>query len=189
MFVMSIYALCTAAITFSSRSRAQILAARILNCKRDRSPSPHSSFQPRSANVTSDGYVGMELAVVPVFQSEIVPKQVRGLVVETYQLMLFVRLTAPVPLCRRRQDAHILLVRRLDHEPDLLRYIPARREPTVADPIRAVLCHPRDRGGLHLVCPRGTLGSFPKDPSLERSWTDLVVPVIVSSMASREGPR
>lgn len=32
MFVMSIYALCTAAITFSSRSFAQILAARILNC-------------------------------------------------------------------------------------------------------------------------------------------------------------
>lgn len=32
----------------------------------------------------------MELSVVPVFQSEIVPKQVRGLVVETYQLMLFV---------------------------------------------------------------------------------------------------
>ncbi|KAI1414454.1 general substrate transporter [Hypoxylon sp. FL1857] len=67
MFVMSIYALCTAAITFSSQSRAQILTARILNY----------------------AYVGMELAVVPVFQSEIVPKQVRGLVVETYQLMLF----------------------------------------------------------------------------------------------------
>jgi MFS family permease len=33
MFVMSIYALCTAAITFSSRSFAQILAARILNCE------------------------------------------------------------------------------------------------------------------------------------------------------------
>lgn len=32
MFVMSIYALCTAAITFSSRSFGQILAARILNC-------------------------------------------------------------------------------------------------------------------------------------------------------------
>lgn len=32
----------------------------------------------------------MELSVVPVFQSEIVPKQVRGLVVETYQLMLYV---------------------------------------------------------------------------------------------------
>ncbi|KAM5347547.1 hypothetical protein ACJ41O_007371 [Fusarium nematophilum] len=67
MFVMSIYALCTAAITFSSRSFAQILAARILNY----------------------AYVGMELAVVPVFQSEIVPKKVRGLIVETYQLMLY----------------------------------------------------------------------------------------------------
>lgn len=33
MFVMSLYALCTAAITFSSRSFAQILAARILNCR------------------------------------------------------------------------------------------------------------------------------------------------------------
>lgn len=68
MFVMSLYALCTAAITFSSRSRAQILAARILNY----------------------GYVGMELAVVPVFQAEIVPRQVRGLIVETYQLMLYI---------------------------------------------------------------------------------------------------
>ncbi|KAL1856885.1 hypothetical protein VTK73DRAFT_8217 [Phialemonium thermophilum] len=67
MFVMSLYALCTAAITISSKIPAQILAARILNY----------------------GYVGMELAVVPVFQAEIVPKQVRGLVVETYQLMLF----------------------------------------------------------------------------------------------------
>lgn len=37
-----------------------------------------------------DAYVGMELSVVPVFQSEIVPKQVRGLIVETYQLMLYV---------------------------------------------------------------------------------------------------
>ena len=33
MFTMSVYALCTAAITFSSRNQAQILAARILNCK------------------------------------------------------------------------------------------------------------------------------------------------------------
>ena len=38
----------------------------------------------------------MELAVVPVFQAEIVPKQVRGLVVETYQLMLFVSDTFPL---------------------------------------------------------------------------------------------
>lgn len=40
-----------------------------------------------------DAYVGMELAVVPVFQSEIVPKQVRGIIVETYQLMLYVSIT------------------------------------------------------------------------------------------------
>lgn len=38
-----------------------------------------------------DAFVGMELAVVPVFQSEIVPKRVRGMIVGTYQLMLFVR--------------------------------------------------------------------------------------------------
>ena len=68
MFVMSVYALATAAITFTSKTQGQILAARLLNY----------------------AYVGMELAVVPVFQAEIVPKQIRGLVVETYQLMLFV---------------------------------------------------------------------------------------------------
>lgn len=39
-----------------------------------------------------DAYVGMELAVVPVFQSEIVPKHVRGFIVETYQFMLYVGL-------------------------------------------------------------------------------------------------
>ena len=88
MFVMSIYALCTAAITFSSRNQAQILTARILNCK------PILRYNllhiPSLTRSSADGYVGMELAVVPVFQAEIVPKQVRGLVVETYQLMLFV---------------------------------------------------------------------------------------------------
>jgi MFS family permease len=33
MFVMSLYALCTAAVTVSSRSFPQILSARILNCE------------------------------------------------------------------------------------------------------------------------------------------------------------
>lgn len=32
----------------------------------------------------------MELAVVPVFQAEIVPKKIRGVIVETYQLTLYV---------------------------------------------------------------------------------------------------
>lgn len=35
-----------------------------------------------------DVYIGMELATVPVFQSEIVPAPVRGLAVSTYQLSL-----------------------------------------------------------------------------------------------------
>ncbi|QRD85451.1 general substrate transporter [Aspergillus flavus] len=66
MFSMSCYALITATITVTSGNRDQILAARILNYV----------------------YVGMELAVVPTFQSEIVPAQVRGLAVGTYQFSI-----------------------------------------------------------------------------------------------------
>ncbi|RAK97661.1 putative sugar transporter [Aspergillus ibericus CBS 121593] len=66
MFCMSGYALITATITVTSLNRDQILAARILNYV----------------------YVGMELAVVPTFQSEIVPAPVRGLVVGTYQFSI-----------------------------------------------------------------------------------------------------
>ncbi|KAL4999750.1 general substrate transporter [Aspergillus recurvatus] len=66
MFTLSIYALITATITVTSNNTAQIMAARILNYV----------------------YVGMELSVVPVFQAEIVPAEVRGLVVGTYQLSL-----------------------------------------------------------------------------------------------------
>ncbi|KAL4779739.1 general substrate transporter [Aspergillus varians] len=66
MFTMSIYALITATITVTSNSNEQIMAGRILNYV----------------------YVGMELAVVPVYQSEIVPAPVRGFIVGTYQLSL-----------------------------------------------------------------------------------------------------
>ncbi|KAL4893114.1 general substrate transporter [Aspergillus ambiguus] len=66
MFIMSVYALGTATIAVTSNTKDQIMAARILNYV----------------------YVGMELSVVPVFQSEIVPAPVRGLVVGTYQLSL-----------------------------------------------------------------------------------------------------
>lgn len=55
--------------------------------------------EPLFADNPTDAYVGMELAVVPVFQSEIVPKQVRGLIVETYQLMLYVSWPARVEYC------------------------------------------------------------------------------------------
>lgn len=49
MFSMSVYALCTATIAVTSFHREQIMAARVLNYI----------------------YVGMELGVVPTFQSEI----------------------------------------------------------------------------------------------------------------------
>lgn len=54
MFSMSCYALITATITVTSNKPEQIMAARILNYV----------------------YVGMELAVVPIFQSEIGMKDV-----------------------------------------------------------------------------------------------------------------
>ncbi|KAF5027092.1 hypothetical protein F66182_804 [Fusarium sp. NRRL 66182] len=68
MFIMSVYALGTATIAVTSFHREQIMAARILNYV----------------------YVGMELGVVPTFQSEIasVPAQARGFMVGSYQLSL-----------------------------------------------------------------------------------------------------
>ncbi|KAM0277362.1 hypothetical protein ACHAQH_005879 [Verticillium albo-atrum] len=68
MFAMSIYALGTATIAVTSNTKEQIMAARILNYV----------------------YVGMELSVVPIFQSEIVPAPVRGFIVGTYQLSLVI---------------------------------------------------------------------------------------------------
>ncbi|KAH8702208.1 general substrate transporter [Talaromyces proteolyticus] len=66
MFTMSLYALVSATITVTSNTRQQIMAGRILNYV----------------------YVGMELSVVPNYQSEIVPAPVRGFIVGTYQLCI-----------------------------------------------------------------------------------------------------
>ncbi|KAF9880843.1 sugar transporter [Colletotrichum karsti] len=66
MFVMSVYALISATVVVTSTRKEQILVGRILNYV----------------------YVGFELSVVPVFQSEIVPAPVRGMVVGTYQLAI-----------------------------------------------------------------------------------------------------
>ncbi|RDW85206.1 putative sugar transporter-1 [Coleophoma cylindrospora] len=66
MFSMSCWALVTATIAVTSSSRWQILSARMLNYV----------------------YIGMELSVVPIYQSEIVPARARGFVVATYQLSL-----------------------------------------------------------------------------------------------------
>ncbi|WYZ41399.1 hypothetical protein EsH8_V_000294 [Colletotrichum jinshuiense] len=66
MFVMSVYALVSATIVVTSTKKEQILVGRILNYV----------------------YIGFELSVVPVYQSEIVPAPVRGMVVGTYQLAI-----------------------------------------------------------------------------------------------------
>lgn len=68
MFLMSCWAICTATILISSRAREQALVGRILNYI----------------------YIGMELSVCPVFQAEIVPHQIRGFVVGTYQMSLLI---------------------------------------------------------------------------------------------------
>ncbi|KAH8671636.1 general substrate transporter [Xylariales sp. PMI_506] len=66
MFGMSCWALVSATISVTSQTRSQIMAARILNYL----------------------YIGVELSVAPIFQSEIVPAEARGLAVGTYQLSI-----------------------------------------------------------------------------------------------------
>ncbi|KAF0325277.1 vegetative cell wall protein gp1 [Colletotrichum asianum] len=68
MFSMSVWSCIATTVIMTSKSRDQILAARIL------------------AYI----YIGMELAVVPIYQSEITPQCARGFVVGTYQLSLAV---------------------------------------------------------------------------------------------------
>ncbi|KAI0018645.1 sugar transporter [Xylariomycetidae sp. FL0641] len=66
MFAMSVWACVGATLVITSRTGAQMLAGRTLNYL----------------------YIGMELAVVPVFQAEVTPRRARGFVVGTYQLSL-----------------------------------------------------------------------------------------------------
>lgn len=66
MHVMCVWALISAAVCVSARGRVQVVAGRMINYL----------------------YIGMELAVVPIIQSEMVPAPVRGFIVGTYQLGL-----------------------------------------------------------------------------------------------------
>ncbi|KAH8878698.1 general substrate transporter [Thozetella sp. PMI_491] len=66
MFSMSCWAIVCAVIVVTSQSRSQIMAGRVLNYI----------------------YIGMELSVVPIYQSELVPAHARGFVVATYQTSL-----------------------------------------------------------------------------------------------------
>lgn len=68
LFIMCFWAILAAIILITSRHRVQIVVGRTV------------------AYV----YIGMELALVPVLQSELVPAEVRGLVVGTYQSGLLV---------------------------------------------------------------------------------------------------
>ncbi|TQN69344.1 Major facilitator-type transporter ecdD [Colletotrichum shisoi] len=78
MFAMSAWAVIPATIAVTSNSREQIMAARILNYI----------------------YVGMELAVVPVYQSEIVPSEIRGFAVGSYQFSLMFGTLIVNSVCR-----------------------------------------------------------------------------------------
>lgn len=66
MLSLSIWAMISSTVIVSSFSKWQMLVGRIL----------------------FNGYMGMELAVLPVYQAEVVPTQARGLVVSTYQLAI-----------------------------------------------------------------------------------------------------
>ncbi|TDZ30280.1 MFS transporter fmqE [Colletotrichum spinosum] len=78
MFSMSAWAVIPATIALTSSTREQIMAARILNYI----------------------YVGMELAVVPVYQSEIVPSEIRGFAVGSYQFSLMFGTLIVNSVCR-----------------------------------------------------------------------------------------
>ncbi|KXH25970.1 sugar transporter [Colletotrichum nymphaeae SA-01] len=78
MFGMSAWAVIPATIAITSSTREQIMAARILNYI----------------------YVGMELAVVPVYQSEIVPSEIRGFAVGSYQFSLMFGTLIVNSICR-----------------------------------------------------------------------------------------
>ncbi|KAH8893559.1 general substrate transporter [Thozetella sp. PMI_491] len=68
MISMSAWAIMCAIIIITSKNKDQIMAGRCLNFL----------------------YVGMEISVVPVYQSEITPRKVRGMVVGTYHLALII---------------------------------------------------------------------------------------------------
>ena len=68
MVIMCGWAIVAAVILVTAQNRNQVLAGRIIGYV----------------------YIGMELAIVPIFQSEIAPAHVRGFVVGTYQFGLLV---------------------------------------------------------------------------------------------------
>jgi MFS transporter, SP family, sugar:H+ symporter len=72
-WVMSCWAILSAILLVTAQSKEQVLAGRVLNYV----------------------YLGQELVTVPVFQSEICPPAIRGMVVGTFQLGTMVRPSSP----------------------------------------------------------------------------------------------
>lgn len=92
----------------------------------------------------------MELSVVPVFQSEIVPRQVRGLVVATYQGSIYVSLFLSCEIVANRNEGWWR-----DNERDLRRYQQAGRRQAVANSSGNLCSCPGDRYCFDLVYPGG----------------------------------
>lgn len=84
---MSVWVMIASAVIISSSSRWQILVGRTLFC---RYPRLKKQDKLNLCLRSQDIYLGMELAVIPVYQAEIVPAALRGYVVSTYQLALIV---------------------------------------------------------------------------------------------------
>ncbi|KAI9148952.1 Major facilitator-type transporter ecdD [Paramyrothecium foliicola] len=82
MFSMCFWALIAAIILVTSRHREQMIVGRCV------------------AYI----YIGMELALVPVLQSELVPREVRGFVVGTYQSGLLIGSLVMSGICRGTSD-------------------------------------------------------------------------------------
>ena len=69
MFIMSGWGILSSVLLITAERRTHMVTARVIGYV----------------------YIGMELALVPILQSELVPAQVRGLVVGTFQLGISVR--------------------------------------------------------------------------------------------------
>lgn len=82
VFSMCVWNICVVPITVTSKHRNQFLAARCLNSV----------------------YIGMEMSVIPVYQSEIVPAPVRGIAVASYQMSLAVGGFVISGICHRTAE-------------------------------------------------------------------------------------
>lgn len=100
----------------------------------------------------------MELAVVPVYQSEIMPREIRGFAVGSYQFSLMVW-----PSCLTATATCVTLLTLLDGnsycELRLQGHKHLARQPIIQNPIRPLFRYSYCRDGPHLLHPRGMVDS------------------------------